>query len=278
MSGPLKLMAVLAHPDDESLGFGGTLARYAAENVETYLIVATRGEMGWHGPGEENPGPRKLGEIREAELRAAVRALDIKELHLLEYVDGQLDQADPAEIIATLSGLLRQIRPQVVITFGPGGAYGHPDHIAISQFATAAILRAADSQYAPAAGSAHAVSKFYYRVWTPAAQRMYAKVFGELVIPVDGQRRTFVGWEDWMPTSRVDASRHWRTVWQAVNCHRSQLPAYSAFGDLSEAEQINLWGADTYYRVFSTVNGGRRMEIDLFEGLRDVHDERGPGE
>src|SRR5262245_22580218 len=141
---PLRLMAVLAHPDDESLGFGGLLARYAAEGVETSVITATRGERGWFGDPRENPGMEALGRIREGELRAACRALGVGRLELLDYVDGDLDQADPQEAIGKIADYLREIRPDVVVTFGQDGAYGHPDHIAICQFATAAIVRAAN--------------------------------------------------------------------------------------------------------------------------------------
>jgi LmbE family N-acetylglucosaminyl deacetylase len=96
---PLKLMAVLAHPDDESLGVGGTLAKYASEGVETYLVTATRGEAGryrGHRDNEHHPGPQKLGEIRASELSAAAAVLGIRQLSLLDYRDQELDRADPA--------------------------------------------------------------------------------------------------------------------------------------------------------------------------------------
>ena len=78
MPGELRLMCILAHPDDESLGCGFTLARYAAEGVRTYLATATRGERGWSGPPEENPGLEKLGRIRERELLNAAITLGIR--------------------------------------------------------------------------------------------------------------------------------------------------------------------------------------------------------
>ena len=91
MNNSLKLMCILAHPDDESLGMGGILARYAAEGIETYLVTATRGERGWTGPASENPGLTTLGQIREAELKAAAQVLGIKEVVILDYIDGDLD-------------------------------------------------------------------------------------------------------------------------------------------------------------------------------------------
>src|SRR3954467_983744 len=96
-----RLMAVLAHPDDESLGMGGALARYASEGVEITLVTATRGDAGrYQGirPGQPgHPGSEALGVLREAELRAAADVLGIREVSLLGYGDGQLDRADPHE-------------------------------------------------------------------------------------------------------------------------------------------------------------------------------------
>src|SRR5207247_11211481 len=103
MANNLKLMCVLAHPDDESLGNGGTLAKYAAEGVETYLVTATRGEQGWFGPAEANPGPEVLGRTREAELRNAAKASGLQTVDLLDNKDGELDQAKPDELILTIA-------------------------------------------------------------------------------------------------------------------------------------------------------------------------------
>src|SRR6266851_1864275 len=144
---PLRLMAILAHPDDESLGNSATLARYAAEGVEITLVTATRGQRGWLGEPTANPGPEALGRTREAELLAAGAALGLREVVVLDYLDGELDQAEPDQIICELVAHIRRVRPQVVLTWGPDGGYGHPDHIAIGQFATAAVMRAADPRY-----------------------------------------------------------------------------------------------------------------------------------
>src|SRR5258708_19787811 len=141
MAERLKLMAVLAHPDDESLGSGGILAKYAAEGIETSLVTATRGGRGWFGDERENPGLEALGQIREAELQAAAEALGIRSVNFLDYIDGELDQAHPSEVVAKIAGHLRHVKPDVVVTFGPDGSYGHPDHIAIAHFTTPAIIK-----------------------------------------------------------------------------------------------------------------------------------------
>ena len=96
MNKELKLLAVLAHPDDESLGFGGTLAKYAAEGIETYLVTATRGERGRFGSLGEGGDPVEVGRVREAELRAAAAVLGIREVSVLGFPDGAVDKVPAA--------------------------------------------------------------------------------------------------------------------------------------------------------------------------------------
>lgn len=265
----MKLLAILAHPDDESLGVGSTLAKYAAEGVEIHLICATRGERGWTGREEENPGPVALGKIRERELMYAAKVLGITKIYFLDYMDGDLDQADGREAVERIASIIREVRPQVALTFGPDGAYGHPDHIAVSQFATSACILAGDSSFAASNNlPPHRVDKFYYFMNTASLVETYTSVFGDVSMEVDNVMRRFTAWEDWMCTTVIDASAHWRTALEAVNCHKSQISVYGALNDPSEKKNAVLWGRRTYYRVFSLVNGGRRLETDLFEGIR----------
>ncbi len=269
MSEQLRLMCVLAHPDDESLGNGGTLAKYAAAGIETYLVTATRGERGWQGAASENPGEAALGAIRAAELHAAATTLGIRQVDFLDYIDGDLDQADPAEAIAKIVAHLRRIKPHVVITFGPAGAYGHTDHIAICQFTTAACVAAADAHYTGGGDlPPHAVAKLYYMAISHALADAYTAVFGNIVMHFDGVARTLVIDEDWAITTRIDTSAYQDTVWKAVFCHTSQLPSYSALEQVPEQYQHAIWSEQAYYRAFSLVNGGRQIERDLFTGLR----------
>src|SRR5205823_812888 len=125
----LKLLCVFAHPDDESLGNGGILAKYAAEGIKTYLVVATRGERGWWGNEEEYPGVEAFGKRREAEVLAAAKVLGLRRVEFLDYLDGELDQAEPAEAIPKIDEHLRKVRLDVLVTLGPDGAYGHPGHL-----------------------------------------------------------------------------------------------------------------------------------------------------
>src|SRR5499425_2568538 len=221
----LKIMAVLAHPDDESLGVGATLAKYASEGVEVFLVTATRGDRGRYrglpSDDPQHPGPSALASIRETELRAAASALGLSEVSLLDFRDQYLDRANPREAIAAIVQHIRRVRPQVVVTFGPEGAYGHPDHIAISQFTTAATICAADSGYCCNNGpqgdrSPHRVAKLHYLAWRNDKWEAYQAAFRKLTSMVDGVQRQATPWPDWAVTTKIDTTAFWPIVWKAV--------------------------------------------------------------
>ena len=214
----LRLLAVLAHPDDESLGFGGTLARYAAETVETYLVTATRGERGRFGSLEKPGDPVEVGRVREAELRQAAAVLGIHEVSILGYPDGAVDGVPAATAIRAIASHIRRIRPNVIVTFGPDGAYGHPDHIAVSQFTTAAVVCAADagyripeeSQTGPA--PPHRADRLLYLAWRNNKWEAYQTAFRRLTSTVDGIQRQAAPWPDWAVTTEIDTSADWPIV------------------------------------------------------------------
>ena len=129
---PKRMLAILAHPDDESFAMGGTLAKYAHQGVQVILLCATRGEAGIHGVN-----PKEAGEIRERELQKAAEHLGI-EVNFLGYQDGELAQIKPETLLETVACWMDLVQPQVVLTFGPDGVSGHPDHITISHIVTQA--------------------------------------------------------------------------------------------------------------------------------------------
>jgi LmbE family N-acetylglucosaminyl deacetylase len=272
MTDSLRLLVVFAHPDDESMGMGGTLAKYAAEGVETYCVCASRGERGWFGAEEQNPGLSVLGQIRTRELENAVRELSMKGLYFLDYVDGEVDQADHAEAIGKIVTHIRRIQPQVVVTFPPDGNYGHPDHIAIGQFTNAAIVCAAAAGYQDAENlPAHLVSKLYYMVDSENFINLVAPFVGDMTFPVDDQLRGAVPWKEWMITTRIEMAdvSACHVAWRAIRCHQSQLPSLGMLAEMHEDAGVAVLAMQgTFYRAFSLVNGGREIEKDLFEGLR----------
>jgi LmbE family N-acetylglucosaminyl deacetylase len=264
-----RLMCVLAHPDDESLGIGSTLARYAAEGVAISLVTATRGERGWPGDPQSYPGPEELGQIRTGELLAAAEVLGVQEVNFLGHGDGELDDVDAAHVVGQIVRELRRWQPQVVLTFSPDGSYGHPDHIAISQLTTAATVAAADATYTVSQSDdpAHRVSKLYYMVETAEELALYSSIFGDLAMTVDGVARNAPGWPEWAITTRIDGDDYWRTAWEAIQCHRSQLPALAEMTAAVQTHHEMLLGVRHFYRAFSLVNGGRALESDLFAGI-----------
>jgi LmbE family N-acetylglucosaminyl deacetylase len=132
-----SLLVILAHPDDESFPMGGTLAKYAAEGVRVTLICATMGEA-----GISSLSPVETARIRERELRTAAATLGLAEVRFLGYEDGKLAYADAEYITTQLVTAMWETHPQAVITFGPDGISGHPDHLAIHRFTTQAFDRA----------------------------------------------------------------------------------------------------------------------------------------
>jgi LmbE family N-acetylglucosaminyl deacetylase len=269
MTDSLRLLAVFAHPDDESMGMGGTLAKYAAQGVEAHLVCATRGERGWFGLEEQNPGWDALGKLREKELEHAVAELGLKGLYFLDYIDGDVDGAEPDEVIRKIVTHIRRIMPQVVVTFPPDGNYGHPDHIAVGQFTSAAIVCATDSNYQDTENFApHRVSKLYYMVDSEEFIKLVAPFIGDKTFPVGNQVRGEIPWRNWMITTRIDIVEHCHVAWRAILSHRSQLPTLGELADMHEdAAAAILAMQGTFYRAFSLVNGGRRIEKDLFEGI-----------
>lgn len=167
-----RLLGVFAHPDDEGT-MSGAILQYNTQGIESGLICATRGEVG-EIADPALATPENLGQVREKEMREAANVLGVHHLWFLDYRDSGMDgtpenddarsfiHVSAAEVVGKLVAIIRQFRPQVMITFDESGAYGHPDHIAIYRHTTSAFYAAADDVQYPELGPAHAVSKLYY--------------------------------------------------------------------------------------------------------------------
>ena len=190
------LLVILAHPDDESFPIGGTLAKYAAQGVRVVLVSATRGEAGIPGLT-----PESAGEIRMRELLQAARTLGVSEVRFLGYRDGELALADSKTVQAQVADLICEIQPQAVITFGPDGVSGHPDHIAIHRIVTRAF-----DQVQPAAC-------LYYIAPSEATLQGCG-----VVPPPHRAGRSVVA---------VDVAAHLLTKVRAAHCHTSQHPPFA---------------------------------------------------
>jgi LmbE family N-acetylglucosaminyl deacetylase len=176
MSTNPTFLAVLAHPDDESFGMGGTLAHYARRGCDVYLVCATHGEAGDVAP-EHLTGYDSIAKLRESELHCASEHLGLKGVFFLPYRDsgmsGSPDNQNPnAQINAPLdevAGLvvkyIRELKPEIVLTFDPIGGYRHPDHIHIHNATVLAFEKSGDQNYHPEAGSPFQPAKLYFHTF-----------------------------------------------------------------------------------------------------------------
>ncbi len=130
---PNRMLVILAHPDDESFAVGGTIAKYAHEDVQIVLLCATRGEAGIKGVS-----PEEAGKIRQQELLEAAKHIGA-EVYFLGYMDGELSQVPASKLMESIGCWIDTVQPQVILTFGPDGISGHPDHITISNIVTQTV-------------------------------------------------------------------------------------------------------------------------------------------
>lgn len=170
------ILAVLAHPDDESFGLGGTLALYAQKGYDTYYVCATRGEAGTVDPEHLN-GYKDTAELRTEELMRAAKHLGLKGVFFLGYRDsgmpGSEDNRHPDaqinhsvdEVAGRIVKYIRELKPEVVLTFDPIGGYKHPDHIHVHQATKLAFERADDPSFHPEAGVPFNPQALYYQVF-----------------------------------------------------------------------------------------------------------------
>jgi LmbE family N-acetylglucosaminyl deacetylase len=165
-----RLLGVFAHPDDETFCAGGTFARYSENGAEIMVVSATRGQAGQIR--DASVGTRRtIGAVRENELRLACERLGVAHVQCWDYPDGGLGEDDAADLVSRVVRLIREYRPEVMISFGPEGAYGHPDHVTISAAVTAACQQAGDAACFPdqlAGGLApHEPDRLYYSYFPP---------------------------------------------------------------------------------------------------------------
>jgi N-acetyl-1-D-myo-inositol-2-amino-2-deoxy-alpha-D-glucopyranoside deacetylase len=283
---PLTLLAVHAHPDDEVFG-GGSLARAADEGVRVVLVTATLGEEGEiHDPDLDPEEARaRLGAIREAELRQAAALLGIEDVRLLGYRDSGMagrpanedpnnfHNADPDQVAARLVRIMREIRPQVIVTYDERGNYGHPDHIAAHRAAVAAFEAAADPARFPTPDLAPwQPQKLYYTAFPRSDLLRFREIARERGVAPEVEEETEEDLEkytvpDELVTTRV-AVRPWvdRKV-AAMRVHRTQIPEDSFLLAMPEDLLEVVWGSEAFIRARSLVPAPT-PEDDLFAGLR----------
>ena len=277
-----RLLAVLAHPDDETFLCGGTLARYASEGVRVSLVCATLGEA-----GEINdPSLARrdnMGEVRERELRAACRVLGVRDLVVLGYRDSGMDgaednqhpdafsRADPDEVAVRVAEVMRRLRPQVVLTFDPNGGYGHPDHVAAHKAAVDAFSAAADPSRYPEqlirGLQPHRPEALYYGVFPRSAARSIHAAITEQGMHSDFLKLDpeAMGVPDEEITTVVDVGGFVDRKVEAAGCHRTQIQGDGPFDWLPEPLRGNLLSTEHFVRARPPFDAsGDAKETGLF--------------
>lgn len=281
----LRLMAILAHPDDESFGTGGTLALYAQRGVSVHLVCATRGEVG-SVPDEMMEGFAQIGDLREHELRCAAEILGLEMVHFLGYRDsgmsGSSDNRHPQALAAApveqvterLVPLIRRIRPQVIITFDPIGGYCHPDHVAIHNATVQAFSAAGDASYVCEGLPSYQPQKLYFHTFPRRAMRLLVRVLSLFGMDPQhfGRNKDIDLVQITEPEFPVHARINYRPAAEAKQkasaCHASQSgpPSGGLIGWIFRLAAHQ----ETYMRAQPPAPAGLQ-ERDLFEGVTSIN-------
>jgi N-acetyl-1-D-myo-inositol-2-amino-2-deoxy-alpha-D-glucopyranoside deacetylase len=282
-----RLLLVHAHPDDESIGTGATMAKYAAEGAKVTLITCTLGELGEIIPPElahlAADRENRLGEYRIGELAAACAALGVKDHRFLGWAgrwrdsgmmgeasndaDGAFWRADVDEAAHVLLDVIREVRPQVVVTYDANGFYGHPDHIQ--------TYRVAWRAFELAGGPSGVVRKFYATAVPRSVLAEAVKVMGDSgnesgFLAVESPDDLPFGVPDDQVTTQIDASDYLDAKLAAMRAHASQIAVDSPFFALSDRVGRRAFGVEYYTLLAGTRgsgNGPDGRETDLFGGL-----------
>ncbi|MCP4142090.1 MAG: GlcNAc-PI de-N-acetylase [Chloroflexi bacterium] len=273
------ILSVLAHPDDESFGMGGTLALYAERGADVHLVCATRGEVG-EMDEKYMQGFKSIAARRESELRCAAGILGLEGVHFLDYRDsgmpGSADNEHPQalfaqpveEVAENVVCYIRELKPDIVLTFDPIGGYRHPDHIAIHEATVMAFEHADDSSFAPDTGEPFKPHKLYYHTFSRAFLRVSVRL-----MKLFGQDPTKFGANkdiDLESLATVDFPIHARVNIKSVlkkkeaagACHASQGGGQMQKGIRGFVSRL-FNGKEMYMQAYPPVNGRHKTQRDL---------------
>ncbi len=268
----LTLMAVHAHPDDEAIGTGGILARYATEGVRTVLVTCTNGELG-DAPGGVKPGEpghdeRAVVQLRRRELEASCEVLGVSHLEMLGYHDSGMEgwpqNESPGSFWQTpieaparrLAELMGRYEPQVVVTYDENGFYGHPDHIQSNRVTLAALTQSG------------VPVKLYYTAVARSMLRGFRDVLAEAGIegPADLEENPDFGTPDELITTTIDCTAVAGRKYASLAAHASQSDNIF-FLQMGEEMFSTIMGSESFVRAVDSTNAPV-PEDDLFAGLR----------
>jgi len=235
-----KLLAVFAHPDDETFGPGATLAKYAASGAVVDVLMATRGEGGENNLPDKTEEP--LGKIRERELRSADKVLGVHQIDFLDYIDGELRQNIYFDVAQKIITKIKTFQPDVIVTFEPHGVSGHLDHIAMSFITTYAYLQ------------------------TDIPKKLYYTCLPEKIRALRGQDYFIYfpdGYSEDQITTRIDVAAFFDTKMKAMKEHKTQLKDVMRLSEFSK----KIPKVDNFILKYHRLSQIQLPETDLFNGL-----------
>ena len=271
------LLAIFAHPDDETFGLGGTMARAAANGVPVTMICATRGEVGEISPGT-GATPDTLGRFREEELRVAMGMLGVTDVRMMGFRDSGMQgtpendderaliKAHPDAVIHMLVRAIRELRPAVVATWDESGGYGHPDHIAVHHHATAAFHAAGDPSKFPTAGEPWQPQRLFY---TAIPIQEFTRLMEEMreanidVPSVAEDDDAMAELPRVEPNCIVDVSDLVALKERAMLAHGTQISDMDPFMRMPEEKRRRFFGREYFYQAHPPLPAGTMLE-DLF--------------
>jgi mycothiol S-conjugate amidase len=285
----LRLMAVHAHPDDESSKGAATMAKYVAEGAEVMVVTCTGGEAGSVlNPAMDRPEVRAhMTELRREEMARAVKILGVKH-HWLGFVDSGLPEGDPLppvpegsfaavppeEPVRELVRVMREFRPHVVLTYDENGGYPHPDHIRCHEVSVAAFDAAAEPERFPEAGEPWQPLKLYYM---HGFSRKRMQRFHDALIEA-GQESPYAEWLEKWPadrpdildrvTTQIECGEYFPVRDEALRAHATQIDPTSRWFVVPMELQRRVWPTEEYELVRSLVDS-TLPEDDLFAGVRE---------
>lgn len=268
---PARLLVAIAHPDDETLGMAGTMAQARARGWAVTIVCATRGEVG----EISDPAlatPETLGAVREQELRDACAVLGVDDVRFLNYRDSGMEgtpenadpralcNAEPARAAADFAAILRDVRPDIVLTWDASGGYGHPDHIAVHRHMTAAFEEARGKGDGPRA-------LYYMALPVHLFERMVTELralgveFGS-----DDMRERAENLPRLPVTTVLNVEAYEAVKLESSRKHATQLPQDSPFEKISPELRREFVGSEYFYRAFPAWREGDPREAGLTLG------------
>jgi LmbE family N-acetylglucosaminyl deacetylase len=269
----LSVLAAFAHPDDEGFGSGGTLAMLVSRGARVTLVCATNGDVG-EISDPSLATPETLAQVRQEELRQAMKITGVKDLRFLNYRDSgmagtvdnlhpdSLHQAMPDRVVGQLVEISREVQPDIVITHDSSGGYGHPDHKAVCQHATRAFaLAGTPSAYPEQAlrGRQSWTTKLLYYVCFPRSN--YRRRWQEMLDlgitpPFASKDIESLGTPDEAVTTVLDVSRYLDIKIASLNCHRTQIDSNGPFAQLPE-EKVREYLSTEFYALVRPERAGK---------------------